>query len=248
MRGRNDMPTWERPVSRRPVQQPQPALTNVMDSLNQLAEINQMAMASLVEGVGRMMIDMAGTIPREGRRVERQERYEYQPRHRHDCDCGCDDCRGCRRDDCDCRCCIGDVDLVVYARLGERRIVPITIENPRRREKQITLELSQWTTRSGRPTQVTATILGPTSFTLQPCEEQQTVIAINVIGDLDGDNPNNPDNPPGTPSRLRDVDECEVVYADLRVVGCEVRPIRIALAILPRDCGAYEIDCGCGCC
>jgi hypothetical protein len=39
-----------------------------------------------------------------------------------------------------------------------------------------------------------------------------------------------------------------VFSADLRVEGCDTRPIRIALALLPRDCNAYEIDCGCGCC
>jgi hypothetical protein len=143
--------------------------------------------------------------------------------------------------------------LVIYSRLGERRVVPIVIENSRRREKEITLELSQWTTRSGKPAQVNAQIVAPTSFTLQPCEERDVIIIINVVGDVDGnDNPNNPDVPPGStvppPRRVTDVDECEVVYADLRVVGCEIRPIRIALAILPRDCGAYEIECGCSCC
>ena len=248
MRGRTDEPTWERPVSRRSVRQPQSGLTNVIDSLNQLSEINQMAMASLVEGVGRMMLDMAGTI-NQPREVSRGVRFERQPRHRHDCDCDCDDCRGgCRRDDCGCRCCIGDVDLVVYTRIGERRVVPIVIENPRRREKEITLELSPWTTRSGKPAQVNAQIMPPTSFTLQPCEEHETVIIINVVGDVIGND--NPDNPPGStvPPRLQDLDECQVVYADLRVVGCEIRPIRIALAILPWDCGAYEIDCGCSCC
>ena len=48
--------------------------------------------------------------------------------------------------------------------------------------------------------------------------------------------------------RLPDVDECTVLYADLRVEGCGIRPIRIALALLPRDCYAYEAECDCGCC
>src|SRR5690349_2949167 len=37
-------------------------------------------------------------------------------------------------DPCHCTCCISDADLIIYARLGERRVVPVTIENPRARE------------------------------------------------------------------------------------------------------------------
>jgi len=32
------------------------------------------------------------------------------------------------------------------------------------------------------------------------------------------------------------------------VEGCEMRPVRIALALLPRDCADYKVDCGCSCC
>jgi hypothetical protein len=45
-----------------------------------------------------------------------------------------------------------------------------------------------------------------------------------------------------------DVDNCIVYYADLRVEGCEIRPVRIAVALLPRDCGDYRITCSCQCC
>jgi hypothetical protein len=212
-----------------------------MDSLNEMAELNQQAMASVVDGVGRMMMDMAGTMTTSTRSTE----MHYERRHRHKYDCDCDDCRGkCGRDDCYCRCCIGDVDLVVYTRVGERRVVPLMIENSRRREKEITLELSDWTSRGGRPAKVTAQLSQPTSFTLQPCEEREVIVTINVTGG--DDTPNVPDDT-GAPRR-QDVDDCEVAYADLRVTGCDIRPIRIAVAILPYDCGAYDIDCRCGCC
>jgi hypothetical protein len=243
--------TWERRAVRRPARQSQSGLDTVIDSLNQMADVNQQAMALMAEGLGRMMLDVAGTMTAA---PAREMRHERRYKHKCDCDCGCDDCRGCYRDDCHCRCCIGDVDLVVYARIGERRVVPVMIENPRRREKEIKLELSEWTSRGGKPSQVTAQIDPAEGFTLQPCEERQVIIVINVpAGDVISPNPNNPDNPAGTPGstvprRRLDVDECEVVYADLRVTGCDIRPIRIALAILPYDCGAYEIDCRCGCC
>jgi hypothetical protein len=250
MRGRSNLPGSEREFSRRSTRQSQPAIVTVMDSLSQIAEINQVAMSSMVEGVSRVMADMVGNIAAAPRDVPRERRHRKHDRDC-DCDCDCDDCRGCYRDDCDCRCCIGDVDLVVYTRLGERRLVPVTIENSRRRAKDISLELSPWTSRGGKPAQVTAQILEPTSFTLEPCDERTVIIVINVGTGLSGGGDNTPDVPPGStvpPERRLDVDGCEVVYADLRVTGCDIRPIRIALAILPMDCAAYEIECGCGCC
>ena len=53
-------------------------------------------------------------------------------------------CPRCRRDDCRCRCCVGSADLLVRARVGERRIVPIVIENAWRRQREVELELSSW--------------------------------------------------------------------------------------------------------
>jgi len=49
-------------------------------------------------------------------------------------------------------------------------------------------------------------------------------------------------------NNLRDIDDCRVFYADLRVEGCEMRPVRIALALLPRDCAGFRVNCGCNCC
>jgi hypothetical protein len=39
-----------------------------------------------------------------------------------------------------------------------------------------------------------------------------------------------------------------VAYATLRAEGCLVRPVVIAVAVLPDDCDAYRRPCGCGCC
>jgi hypothetical protein len=182
-------------------------------------------------------------------------------------DCGCKrcghdehDCPRCRPDPCQCYCCVGDVDLVVEARLGERRVIPIVIENERRREKEISLELSEWTTRRGGDAPVSTLLITPTEFTLEPCASVEVTIVVDIGGGRDdGDDDTPPDNPPGTvpPSqpdipgqgrRLPDVDDCLVVIADLRIVGCDHRPVRIAIAILPRDCDPYTVGCGCSCC
>jgi hypothetical protein len=60
------------------------------------------------------------------------------------CSCACD-CAPCQPDPCACRCCVTDADLVVEARVGERRVIPIVIENAWRRERDVELELSSWT-------------------------------------------------------------------------------------------------------
>jgi hypothetical protein len=146
-----------------------------------------------------------------------------------------DCCAKCAPNDCSCRCCVADSDLLVEARVGERRVVPITIENHWRRERDIELELSSWTTAEG--VQISGQIVGPTSFKLEPCGEAKVVLVIEIGGKGTGDN-----------QRTGDVKQCTVAYADLRVKGCDIRPIRIAVAVLPNDCDDYIVDCRCGCC
>lgn len=254
------------------------------------------------------------------RRSWERGRHRHAHRNRDDChpscgyDCDCDCCAPsgdyhydcdccaprCGPDPCHCACCVGDVDLVVYSRVGESRVVPINIANLRKRERDIELELSEFATKGGSPTPVTGTVVGPTKFTLGPCSEHQTVVVVRVgqPGAADPTDPT-PATSPGVtahptpdfadlskaelveaaraatisgasrmtkdelvselrvigsverdrPARdLRDVDDCHVAVADLRVQGCDTRPIRVAVAVLPRDCGPYEVRCDCGCC
>jgi hypothetical protein len=163
--------------------------------------------------------------------------------HEHGRDCGCGCCgghSGCRPDDCHCQCCIGDdLDLVVYSRLGERRVVPVTLTNERRREREVSLELSDFTTKGGRtlPVTVSGAIVGASTFTLAPCEERAVIIEVaSEAAQSDREQPT-------------DVDDCLVAVADLRVTGCDIRcPIGIGLVLLPRDCDTFHLSCGCGCC
>jgi hypothetical protein len=189
------------------------------------------------------------------------EKHHHEKHHR---DCGCehdgcgcvhDDCgcehrdkwRSCGRDDCHCRCCVVNADLVVYARAGEHRIVPLVIDNDRRREREIRLELSDFVSKGGSATSVTSRLLSPQEFTLGPCHEQEVVIEIDIAPVAEKE-PSKSDKTGEAGERLLDVDDCEVAYADLRIVGCENRPVRIAVATLPRDCHSYRVDCSCGCC
>jgi hypothetical protein len=136
------------------------------------------------------------------------------------------------------------VDLAVYARAGEQRVIPIVVENERRRDKQITLDLSNWTSKGGKESPVSTVLLTPESFTLAPCEEKEILLVVRVA-DL-GQQPGASDNPDRP--RVPDVDDCVVAVADLRLEGCDHRPLRIAVAILPRTCDPYRVECGCSCC
>jgi hypothetical protein len=178
---------------------------------------------------------------REGR--HRQRRGERQG------DCGCSQCAS---DPCSCRCCVTDADLVVETRVGERRVVTLIIENHWRREREIELELSSWT-KNVEGVEVKAEILTPAAFTLAPCAEAHLVLGVTVSpGQVDGgpsdQSRDNPDGQPASRGKIPDVSSCAVSYADLRVKGCDLRSIRIAVAILPRDCDAYVVNCACGCC
>jgi hypothetical protein len=163
------------------------------------------------------------------------------PKGRTGCDCGC---KSCEPDRCACRCCVADSDLLLEARVGERRIITLVIENRWRRERDIELELSSWT-KTAEGVEIKAAIVSPTSFKLEPCGEAQVVIEVAIAGaavagaDKAG---------AGNQRTLADVAGCAVSYADLRIKGCDLRSVRIAVAVPPRDCDAYRVDCACGCC
>lgn len=189
--------------------------------------------------------------------------------HRHGAGCECEDCRderemqsqphthSCRRcgsDSCECYCCIGDVDLAVYSLLGEQRVIPIVMENERHRDTQITLDLSPWTTPGGSDAPVETLRLEPATFTLPSCGEQQITLVVRTREAPTGGEKSTGEAPAGAADKSEqqkqppDVDNCLVATADLRLVGCDHRPLRIAVAILPRNCDPYLVSCGCNCC
>ena len=75
---------------------------------------------------------------------------------------------------------------------------------------------------------------------LEACGQETVLMRVQAVPATDDDNTSR--------NRLADVDDCTVFYADLRVKGCDVRAIRIALVLLPYDCDAYVVDCRCSCC
>jgi hypothetical protein len=202
-------------------------------------------------------------------------RQHDQPHHHHHGDdCGChdhershdrhDDHCGCRchcDHNCHCTCCIVDADYVVYARCEERRVIPIQIENDTRRAREnVTIDVSDVRTSGGRVLPWKASVLPRESLTIEACSSTEIDLQVEIDCTADKD----PDQPKQTPRKAAaraeeqqavvrarervDVDDCEVGYVTIRLEGCLVRPIVVAIAVLPRDCEAFHASCSCSCC
>lgn len=180
------------------------------------------------------------------------------------CGCGCGNRHDCT---CHCECCVCDADVLVHARCGELRRIPLTFENDTRRDKPVVLTLEKFVSAGGRDLGWAAR-LSETQFTLHPCDEHTVSLLVQIKCASDtpatptptpGNNPNTPGTIPGASASnanavgTRDdlfgsVDRCEVAYATIRAEGCLTRPVVVAVAVLPDDCDAFRSPCGCGCC
>jgi hypothetical protein len=222
------------------------------------------------QGMSRMMSDaqtayqqlVQGLYGPMARQWDDATRSSWSPRRTdaHGSHCGCHEHR-----DCHCECCVCDADVLVHARCGELRRIPVTFENDGRRERQVKLELEKFVTRGGKDVKW-VTNLSEAEFTLKPCSEHTVILTVGVrcenadgeTGDTKPPNANAPtatvagtvnaDAVNATSDRFGSVDRCEVAYATLRAEGCSVRPAVIAVAVLPDDCDAYRRPCSCGCC
>jgi hypothetical protein len=131
------------------------------------------------------------------------------------------------------------------------RRIPITFDNDTRRERDVTLQLGAFATEAGQEIGWQATV-SPTTFKLSPCGERTVVLSVTVDcskfqqAPQPGTATNVP--PPSETQGGATVDSCKVAYATLRAEGCTIRPLVIAVAVLPESCGAHEATCGCGCC
>jgi hypothetical protein len=133
---------------------------------------------------------------------------------------------------------------VEYARCDEVRSIPVTFDNDSRRDRDVKLELGPFVSESGK--ELWKGTLSEQAFKLPPCGEKTVTIKVQVnCGNIDT-RESGPNDAPRETSGT--VDSCTVGYATLRAEGCMIRPLVIALAVLPNDCGAHHAGCQCGCC
>jgi hypothetical protein len=197
----------------------------------------------------------------------RHDRHDWHGRHdRH------------RGHDCRCDCCIVDADIVVYAHCGEIRAVPIEVVNDTRKIREnVDVQVSDVRSSGGQvlPWQTLIQPVGP--LTLQPCSTTRLELLVHVVCGDQGDGTSKsdasgasadaangeagaaaPSEEQGAPASglatlirggiSADVDRCEVGYTTIRLDGCLIRPIVVAIAVLPLVCDSYRTGCACSCC
>ncbi|HZM97346.1 MAG TPA: hypothetical protein VFB92_28195 [Vicinamibacterales bacterium] len=206
-------------------------------------------LSNVQQGMSRWMSDTQTMYQDVARGYYGRGQGDVRTRTRHDDGCGC---RDCRHDDCHCECCVCDADVLVHARCGELRRIPVTFENDTRRERQVKLELDKFMTSGGRDLGWPAQ-LSESEFTLRACDDHTVIVSVQVRcepADTPGttDTKSNTQTGAAANTRTGSVDRCEVAYAKLRADGCLIRPAVIAVAVLPDDCDAYRRPCSCGCC
>jgi len=149
-----------------------------------------------------------------------------------------------------CHCCVPDVDVLLHARAGERRVVPFLLRNPWRREREVSLAVGRWQMSDGGRLEVQSSLDAGESLTLQPCEERvvRLIVSVRAICD-EGKEPKKAPDTRQDQSRGQsgcDVEHCVSAYADVRFEGC-ARPQRVGLVVHPASCDAVELPCECGC-
>jgi hypothetical protein len=120
--------------------------------------------------------------------------------------------------------------------------VPITYENETRRTRPVTLTLDKFVTAGGRDLKWDAR-LSESQFTLTACGQHTVTVTVEVRCEVA-----QPSDSNIVVDQTGTVDHCEVGYATLRAEGCTVRPIVIAVAVLPTDCDSYRQPCADCCC
>ena len=179
-----------------------------------------------------------------------------------------------RERDCRCDCCIVDADIVVFAHCGEVRVVPIELANDSRKIRtDVNVQVGDVRSSGGRvlPWPTLMQPKGP--LTLQPCSTTRLELLVHIVCDAElgkadaapsqsasGKASPAPsagaDDAPADPLLALaersdvtvNVDRCEVGYTTIRLDGCLVRPIVVAIAVLPRGCDSYRTGCSCSCC
>ncbi len=192
----------------------------------------------------------SGQAWRSDRADRRHRDFDRHDRHEGHChECNCHDCHR-HGYDCHCSCCVRCADVLEYARCGEVRQVPVTFQNDTRRELPVKLQLGAFATDSGTQLDWQAG-LSDSEFTLGPCGEKTVLVSVTVNCSAFG-RPTEAVSAAGAASDTQDsastVHSCKVAYATLSAQGCTIRPLVIALAVLPNDCGAHRAGCQCGCC
>ena len=193
---------------------------------------------------------------------------DREDEHWHDREC--EDCEHgrrwghdrCRGHDCRCDCCIVDADIIIYAHCGEVRVVPIEVANDTRKIREnVDVQVSDVRSAGGTVLAWPTAMRPEGPLTLEPCSTTRLELVVQVACGTEqgkgspGQSDTGQSAPPDASAAMAaqrepgsDVDQCEVGYITIRLGGCLVRPIVVAIAALPLACDSYRTGCSCSCC
>jgi hypothetical protein len=142
------------------------------------------------------------------------------------------------------------------------RVVPVEVVNDTRKIREnVDVQVSEVRSAGGTvlPWQTAIRPEGP--LTLEPCSKTRLELMVHVACGAEegkaspGQRATAKDAPSDVLAALAaqrgpgsDVDRCEVGYITIRLGGCLVRPIVVAIAALPLACDSYRTGCSCSCC
>lgn len=221
-----------------------------------LAQVNEAMVDSMID-MATPLLDLLRTTSQARSTGRPLARSRATVTRKHPRGCMCDECCGCKV--CDpCRCCIGDADVVIYARPGESRVIPFEVVNSRVRDREVTVQLGEFKTCDGKDLGIVAQVI-PSRLKLAPCSEGLVHLFLKVpvsSKTLEAVNAESAEERKRlTATKIVDAGRkgldicgCEVLYANLAFDGCRTRPLTLALAILDVDCSPHEINCSACCC
>ena len=94
------------------------------------------------------------------------------------------ECRGCRGR-CECNGCDADADVVLTARTGERRVVPIEVRNPTHRDVVVSIDPGPWTSCDGNQLAVRSAVRPEGDVTIAGCSSREFLLVVEVGGAID---------------------------------------------------------------
>jgi hypothetical protein len=156
---------------------------------------------------------------------------------------------------------VPEADIVLRVRAGERRVVPFTLRNEMRRDREVSLQVGPFHPCAGDELVVKAKFVEGEKLTLEPCEHRQVHLLVSAgpakarelaTGTVGRTKPDLEHGAVGgevvvVELAYDDVERCSTAYADVRFEGCG-RPMRLAVVVVPSECDAVDVPCGCGCC
>jgi hypothetical protein len=140
-------------------------------------------------------------------------------------------------------------------------VIPIEVANDSRKIREnVDVQVGEVRSGGGKVLAWPTLIRPEGPLTLEPCSKTRLELLVQVAcgaepGQAGQAKPSTAKGAPADPLAAiagpgdlsSDVDRCEVGYTTIRLDGCLIRPIVVAIAARPLGCDSYRVGCSCCC-